>query len=244
MRKMPKERGILRLNLDAVERSLSGVQRDWHIIESELSNRSIGKKDAPFNSLLKERMIAAYNHLDTLLRDGVRPFSEESIMEMCRLNEYVHYGDDKSLRREHSQAIAANEEKYYRNIIPIVKWHKSHTKDAPHPLKVASEVYVAILGYPQLFIEGNHRTGSIIASWIDLYYGHPPFVLGSENAVSYFEPSAEIKFFADKSTWRGKAQLPKYNKIFKQFWEAHIDWQFVLNPGTDYVKEGTEQGKE
>ena len=114
MRKMPKERGILRLNLDAVERSLAGVQRDWHIIESELSNRSIGKKDAPFNSLLKERMIAAYNHLDTLLRDGVRPFSEESIMEMCRLNEYVHYGDDKSLRREQSQAIAANEEKYYR----------------------------------------------------------------------------------------------------------------------------------
>ena len=71
---MSKERQILRLNLDAVERSLAGVQRDWQHIEFELSKRSIGKKDAPFNSQLKERMIVAYNHLDTLLRDGVRPF--------------------------------------------------------------------------------------------------------------------------------------------------------------------------
>ncbi len=226
---MHKERRILRLNLGAVEQSLAGVQRDWQRIEFELSEKSIGKKDTPFSPQLQERMVVAYNHLDTLLRDGVRPFSEESIREMCRLNELVHYGDDKNLRREHRQAIEANEDKYYRNIRPIVKWHDSHTKDGPHPLKVASEVYVAILGYPQLFIEGNHRTGSIIASWIDLYYGHPPFVLSSENAVSYFEPSAEIKFFADKSTWRGKAQLPKYNKIFKQFWEAHIDWQYVLD---------------
>ena len=226
---MSKERIILRLNLDAVEQSLSGVQRDWHRIESELSDRSIGKKDAPFNAKLKERMLAAYGHLDTLLRDGVRPFSQDSIGEICSLNEFVHYGDDKSLRREYRQEIAANQEKYYHNIRPIVKWHDKHMKEEPHPLKVASEVYVAVLGYPQLFIEGNHRTGSIIASWIDMYYGHPPFVLSSENAVSYFEPSAEIKFFADKSTWRGKAHLPKYNKIFKEFWELHIDWQYVLD---------------
>lgn len=227
---MPKERRILRLNLVAVEQSLSEVQRDWQRIEFELSKRSIGKKDAPFNSQLKERMIVAYSHLDALLRDGVRPFSQDSIREICRLNEFVHYGDGKALRREYRQAIAANEEKYYRNIRPIVKWHDSHMKGEPHPLKVASEVYVAILGYPQLFIEGNHRTGSIIASWIDMYYGHAPFVLSCNNVVSYFEPSAEIKSFADKSTWIGKARLPKYNKIFKEFLEAHIGWQFVLDP--------------
>ena len=228
---MSKERRILRLDLGAIEQSLAGVQRDWQRIESELSKRSIGKKDAPFNSQLKASMIAAYGHLDTLLRDGVRPFSQDGIREICRLNEFVHYGDDKALMREYRHAIAVNEEKYYRNIRPIVKWHDSHMKGEPHPLKVASEVYVAILGYPQLFIEGNHRTGSIIASWIDLYHGHPPFVLSCENAISYFEPSAEIKSFADKSTWIGKARLPKYNKIFKRFWESHIDWQYVLNKG-------------
>ncbi len=225
---MSRERKILRLNLTAVESSLAGVERDWKRIEEELSKKSIGKKDTPFSPQLKDRMMVAYERLDLLLKDAVRPLSKESIEQMLRLNEYVHYGDDKELRREHRQAIAANEEKYYRNIAPIIKWHDSHMKREPHPLKVASEVYVAILGYPQLFVEGNHRTGSMISSWINMYYGHAPFVLSSKNAVSYFEPSAEIKFLADKSTWRGKARLPKYNSIFKEFWESHIDWQYVI----------------
>ena len=81
---------------------------------------------------------------------------------------------------------------------------------------------------PQLFIEGNHRSGSIISSWINMYYGHPPFILSYENAVAYFEPSAEIKAFADKSTWRGAIKLPKYRRSFKTFWESHIDPKYII----------------
>jgi hypothetical protein len=57
-----------------------------------------------------------------------------------------------------------------------------------------------VLGYPQLYIEGNHRTGSPIADWISVYYGFPPFDLPAENALAYFAPSIEIKQFANKST--------------------------------------------
>jgi hypothetical protein len=128
---------------------------------------------------------------------------------------------------EYIKAIEANAEKFYQNIEPIQNWYKQHQKRGNHPLKIAAEIYVSILGYPQLFIEGNHRAGSLIADWVTLYYGFPPFVLSSDNAIAYFAPSAEIKSFADKSTWRGRARLPKYRNSFLRFWENHIDSQYL-----------------
>jgi hypothetical protein len=54
-----------------------------------------------------------------------------------------------------------------------------HTRRGDHPYKLAAEAYLSIVGQPQLFTEGNHRTGSLIASWINLHAGYPPFVLWS-----------------------------------------------------------------
>lgn len=221
----------MRLNLTMVERSLTSVEKNWQRIDDELDRRKIGRKDTPFNSDIKGKMMSAYELLDKLLRKEVEPFSPASIGEICELNNLVHYGSNPRLRLEYHKAVVANSEKYNRNVIPIQNWYKKHMDQEPHPLKVAAEVYVAVLGRPQLFIEGNHRTGSIISSWISMYYGHPPFILGADNAIAYFEPSAEIKMFADKSTWRGRFRLPKYRKSFKKFWQDHIDWNYVVGQG-------------
>lgn len=225
---MSKEKDVLRLNLAAVDQSLLKVEKNWKEIDDELDLRKIGRKDTPFNAEVRARMMSAYGLLDDLLGKGIEPFSIESLEDMCELNNLVHYGLDFQLRQEYVKAIRANEEKFYRNIDPIIKWYKNHMKREPHPLKVASEVYVAVLGYPQLFIEGNHRAGSLIASWINMYYGYPPFVLSVKNAIPYFKPSADIKKFANRSTWRGRSRLPKYRKTFKEFWEKHIEWKYVL----------------
>ena len=225
---MGKEKDILRLNLVKVEQSLTSVEKNWKKIDDELDLRKIGRKDTPFNADIRAKMMSAYCLLDDLLGKGVEPFSIESLEDICELNNLVHYGLDSRLRQEYVKAIRANEEKYYRNIDPIIKWYGNHMKKEPHPLKVAAEVYVAVLGHPQLFIEGNHRAGSLISSWINMYYGYPPFVLSPKNAIPYFKPSAEIKKFADKSTWRGRSRLPKYRKSFKDFWEKYIDWNYVI----------------
>src|SRR5208283_5004059 len=131
------------------------------------------------------------------------------------------------LRLQFNNAIMANSQKFYTFIDPIEKWYRNHMKGEPHPLKVAAEVYVAVLGFPQLFYEGNHRTGVLIANWISMFYGKPPFVLSAKNAVAYFKPSAEIKRFANKSTWRGRSRLPKYRASFKKFWEENIDSKYI-----------------
>ena len=217
-----------RLDLECIDSSLKMVEMHWSQIDDELDLRGIGRKDTPFTSTLRLRMMSAFQYLDALLAQQIPPFSSESIGSMLILNERVHYGTDQQLIAEYTKAREATAEYFYQHIEPIQQWYERHTQRGDHPLKIAAEIYVSILGYPQLYIEGNHRTGSLIANWITVYHGFPPFVLSVDNAIAYFAPSAEIKSFADKSTWRGWAKLPKYRKSFLIFWERHIDSQYLL----------------
>ena len=220
-----------RLNLENVASSLQTVEMHWEEIDDELDRRGIGRKDTPFNAVVKMRMMSAFQYLDELLAQQMPPFSKESIKHMLALNERVHYGTDEQLRSEYATAIAATAERFHERIVPIRQWYEKHTERGNDPLKLAAEIYVSILGYPQLFIEGNHRTGSLIANWISVYHGFAPFVLSADNAIAYFAPSTEIKSFADKSTWRGQARLPKYRKSFTAFWEQHIDSRYLIQTG-------------
>ncbi len=217
----------LELNLEEIEKSLLKVEKHWEEIDDELDKLKIGRKDTAFDSKLRGHMMLAYHYLDSLIERGVKPFSRESFSEMLELNNLVHYGRNFRLRYEYGKAIRATSEKFYNQIEVLEGWYKKHRKNKDHPLKIASEIYVGIVGYPQLFIEGNHRTGSLIASWIDLYEGYPPFVLSPDNAIAFFAPSSQIKHFTDKSTWRGRLKLPKYKKSFKKFWEENIDKRYV-----------------
>ena len=216
-----------RLNLEAIDASLKTVEMHWTQIDDELDLRGIGRKDTPFNAPLRMRMMSAYRYLDDLLEQQIPPFSKESIVPMLVLNERVHYGTDQQLMSEYATAIKATTEKFYQHIGPIQHWYEQHTKRGNYPLKIAAEIYVSILGYPQLYIEGNHRTGSLIANWISIYNGFPPFILSVDNAIAYFAPSAEIKNFVNKSTWRGQSKLPKYKKSFLIFLESHVDSQYL-----------------
>jgi len=217
-----------RLNLERIGASLKTVEEHWQQIDDELDVRGIGRKDTPFTDTIRMRMLSAYEYLDDLLAQQMPPFSAESIAHMLMLNNRVHYGTDQRLMSEYAKAIEATSEKFHQHIGPIQNWYEMHQRRGNHPLKIAAEIYVSILGYPQLYIEGNHRTGSLVADWINVYYGFPPFVLSADNAIAYFAPSCEIKSFANKSTWRGQARLPKYRKSFLAFWERHIDGQYLL----------------
>ena len=217
-----------RLHLENIASSLQTVEMHWREIDDELDRRGIGRKDTPFNAVVKMRMMSAYRYLDVLLSQHIPPFSAQSIEPMLLLNHRVHYGTDQHLLAEYVKAVEATAEKFYHHIEPIQQWYEQHKKRGKHPLKVAAEIYVSILGYPQLYIEGNHRTGSLIANWISVYHGFAPFVLSADNAIAYFAPSTEIKSFADKSTWRGQARLPKYRKSFASFWEQHIDSRYLI----------------
>jgi len=223
-----------RLDLCEIDASLLAVEREWPRIDSELQQERIGRKD-PFTAVLRNNMLTAYAYLDELLAREIEPFSSACFEHILMLNDRVHYGTDTALMAEFTTAIASNAEKFNAHIEPIAAWYWKHSSQGDHPYKLAAETYVSIVGQPQLFIEGNHRTGSLIASWINMYAGYPPFVLSVDNAVDYFAPSAAIKQFANRSTWRGRQQLPKYRKSFRVFWEHHVDGKYVRSPDAQSV---------
>ncbi len=220
---------LLRLNLVKVEETLLTVKKNWKLIDEELDRKKIGRKDHPFDKTLMDRMMSAYSYMDHLLRKEHNIFQMQHLEEMLELNHRVHYGEDSRLRMEYHRAMQAAKDKFYNGVPVLQKWHRKHLqKKGDDPRKVASEIYVGIIGQPQLFVEGNHRTGSLIASWIDMRGGYPPFVLSPENAINYFAPSQRIKSFKPLTNWRGEKKLPKYHKVFREYWEMLIDEKYLL----------------
>jgi len=231
---MTSEHSPRRLNLDSIYRSLATVEDHWDDINNELDRLKIGRKDE-FLPVVRDNVFLAYIYLDNLLKRGVPPLNEDTLIELLEINEIIHYGADLELRHEYASAIGATVDQFFGQqatpgrVTPIYNWFKKHTAQDDKVTKLAAEVCMSIVGSPQLFIEGNHRSGNIIANWICAYYGQPIFVLSAENAIAYFAPASEIKHFDKRSAWRG-LKLPKYQRQFREFWEKHISQEHLLAP--------------
>jgi len=217
-----------RPNIKEIENSYLCVMENWQIIDDLLDRHKVGRKDTPFSKPLMDNLLSAWDYVDYLLKNQKHELlSRHGGPDMLEINHRVHYGEDYTLRDEYTKAIKATTEKFSKQIPYIRKYYKKHMKARDSTYKVAAEVFIAIVGQPQLFIEGNHRSGSIIASGINMAYEKPPFVLTVENALTFFAPAQAIKKFNKRSRWRSLTKLPKYKDNFKKFWEIHCDMQFV-----------------
>lgn len=219
-----------RPNIKEIESSYNEVLENWESIDDLLDKHKVGRKDTPFNGPLMDNLLTAWDYIDYLLKkqDYEGLLSRYGGADMLEINHRVHYGEDYVLRYEYKKAIKATGEKFSKQIQPIRKYYNKHMKDEQAVNRVASEVFIAIVGQPQLFIEGNHRSGSVISSWINMAHDKPPFVLTVENALTFFEPAQVIKKFNKKSRWRSITKLPKHKADFRKFWEKHCDMRFVL----------------
>jgi hypothetical protein len=212
----------LRLHFGRIEDELRDVQHHFPAINAVLNCR---RDD--FTDTVRQNMLAAYGFLDAVVDGNVDFFSREGLEALLQLNHLVLLGQGYDLVafRRH---ITATRQQFFKNfrtyVKPIRRWYRKHRTENPY--KVASQIYVGVLSQPQLFQEGNHRTGSLIASGLLLQNGCPPFVLSRQNAVAYFNPSSEIKF-TDKRTIRGKLRLPKYQRDFREFLERNVSLAYV-----------------
>jgi hypothetical protein len=220
--KKPKN---LRLNIDKIIDALLEVQEHFPEI-----NRRLELHREFLTDEIIQNMVAGYKFVDNLVAADVGLFSDLGLQYMLELNHIVLCGRDPKVRLEYTHHITETRQRFYQNVQPVKRWYKKHKNESA--LKVASEVYVGILSRPQLYIEGNHRTGSLIATYLLLTRGSPPFVLNVDNAVAYFQPSSQIKF-SDKTSFKGKLRLPKYEKAFKAFLEENLNEEFLVHPDID-----------
>jgi hypothetical protein len=204
---MPKPR---RLDLAAIEATLRTVQARFADINAMLTT----PRD-PLSDQVLEQMLLGYRHVDWLLAQRIDPFALGNSRELLELNFLVLCGRDAAARAECARLIQATETHFYSHsdggIESLILKVRSL---AGEPVwRRAAAAYIQILSRPQLFFEGNHRTGALVMSWMLAADGKPPFVLSVENAKAYFEPSTLVKN-ARKHT---PAMLLRRRRLVKRF---------------------------
>ena len=202
-----------RLNLPAIEASLREVQREFPRINALLHSRRDSMTDA-----VVQQMLAGYTFVDIAIRQQHDLFDMKNVNGLLELNHIVLCGLDPAVRKEHQKHLEATEQRFYDqegfDIGDILMWHHTHAHETPW--KRAAGVYVRILSQPQLYIEGNHRTGALIMSYLLARDGEPPFVLTVSNAKAYFDPSTLIKQ-TKKTPSALLAKLPHMKRRFATF---------------------------
>lgn len=198
------------LNLHAIEQALREVQANFPAINAQLQVKRENMTDT-----LVDNLLSAYSYLDILVEHGDDLFAARELAHLLELNHRVLCGAAPGIRREFHAHIVATQEKFYSHIGWLKEWYQRHRNDPVY--KRAAGVYVGILCQPQLFIEGNHRTGALIASLELLRAGKPPFVLDKNNALGYFNPSAVIKYSDRRKYWHNMFKISGIKKQFGQF---------------------------
>lgn len=214
-----------RLNLPAIEASLRRVQNEFDRINQQLSSQ----RD-PLSDTVIENLLAGYTYIDVLIEWNIDVFERGKHKYLLELNNIVLCGPDQTQRAEFNRHIEATKTRFYDEpgggIEDLIEWRASHLSDSVW--KLAAGAYVRSLSKPQLFIEGNHRTGTLLASYILLRAGKPPFVLTVENAAAYFEPSTVIRN-TSKSGPVGLFRLPGIKKCFAYFLEQQANPGYLIS---------------
>ncbi len=204
---MPNPR---RLNLDAIEASLRAVQADFDAI-----NASLTISRDPLTDEVVERLMLGYAYVDRLLARRIDAFELGNSPFLLELNYLVLCGTDAAIRLDCRQVLELTQQRFYTasggGIEGLVNWLQARKGDAAW--KQAAGAYVYILSQPQLYFEGNHRTGALVMSYLLARNGRPPFVLSVDNAKAYFDPSTLVKN-ARKHTLQLLLARPKLVKRF------------------------------
>ena len=217
-------RAAARLNLATIEASLRRLQTEFGRINAGLS----AHRDA-LDDRVVDNMLAGYAFVDELVAAGTDVFVHGHARHLLELNTLVLCGPSEERRRAHAGHLIATERRFYEEreagIEDVVEWYARHA-DEPAWSRAAG-VYVRMLSKPQLFIEGNHRSGMLVMSYILLRDGLPPFVLSVKNAAAYFEPSTAIRDISKHSP-ASLFRAPGIRRRLAALLREHSDPRYLL----------------
>ena len=209
----------MRLNPTAIEQTLRSLQREFPTINPQLRDR----RD-PIDDMVVANLMTGYAYVDELVANHTDILALGNLQHLLELNRRVLCGVDDAMRQDSAAHLRAAEERFYNapgaGIRDIVEWHAKH--HAESVWKRAAGVYIRILSEPQLFIEGNHRTGALVVSYLLMQHREPPFVLTAKNAQEFFDPSSMIKKI-DKREFLATFRIPHLKRQFARFLKQESD---------------------
>ena len=176
-------------DLDAIGRAI-GELTGWDSADDALAPAPTpGLEDA------EGRLLHGYALVDDLLANRRDLFAYGASHTLLELNHIVLCGTTPSRRAEFAAHIAATEQRFYddhaRGADPFYEWVDGNR--GRRPLAFAAGIYRRIVGAPQLFIEGNQRTATLVASYVLGRGGLPPLVWTRETFAVFASLSAQLK---------------------------------------------------
>lgn len=219
---------LARFDLRAIEECLQKTQAVFEVINDRLKVHRDRLDDE-----VVANMVSGYAYVDELIRDGNRnPFALGSLHELLEINRLVLCGPLASRRNAYAEHLKATERHFYDEreggVRDLVEWMEDHRRHGVW--ERAAGIYIRVLSKPQLFLEGNHRSGTLIMSYVLGRAGLPPFVLTPENAAPYFDPSTLITNTPKKSLTM-LFRMPSMKKHFAAFLKEQSNPAF-LSDGT------------
>jgi hypothetical protein len=185
----------------------------------------------PLDDEVLENMLEGYIKVDRLICEGVDIFAMGQLHQWLDLNATVLCGTDGAVRARHHRLLEATESRFYEQpnggIRDIMEWYALNRGKSVW--RRATGVFIRLLSDPQLFIEGNHRTGALVMSYLLGREGRPPFVLTAKNAREFFNPSSVIKK-TKKRSLSMQLKMPGIGRAFAEYLEAKANPSFLLSP--------------
>jgi prophage maintenance system killer protein len=217
---------ILQLNIDEIRSCLVDTQKNFSKINATLSVQRKPPSDEVINNL-----IGGYSKINEHLINGTDLFKMGNSELILELNHIVlYYHSDISVEEDTSQFKATKKHFYdtkNAGIGQLMEW-LAFNKNTNIWKKTAG-IFTHILSQPQLFLEGNHRTGSLIMSYLLMQEGLSPFVLSYENARHFFEPAELTKKRHKKTLIDEFIHLPKETRKFAKLLKTEQTKKFLLN---------------
>jgi hypothetical protein len=217
------ERRRYEISVGAVAASLYELQLEFPRINKRLLDRRDEMEDAVIANMLD-----GYGFINTVLENRLDLFAMGNLAHFLEMNALVLCGASAEARRDNAGLISATERRFYEQrhgaIRDIVEWYERHRGESIW--RRAAGVYIRVLSEPQLFIEGNHRTGALMMSYILTREGFAPFVLTAGNARAYFDPSTLIKK-THKQSIGMLVRMPRMKKRFADFLSKQADRTYL-----------------
>lgn len=211
------------LDLAAIEASLREVAQQF-----AHSNPHLACQRDSFDDVAVNHMLAGYAFIDELIERKVDLFAFGQLSLFLELNALVLCGRDEQMRSEAARHLSATDKHFFDNvdggIRDIIEWHALHADESPWMR--AAGVYIRMMSEPELFIEGNHRTGALVMSYLLVRGGQPPFVMTIDNAKDYLDWSAH--FTTKRKTGLAlRCQMPWLKRRFAEFLKTQADPKFL-----------------
>ena len=182
-------------------------------------------QDAP---TVARNMLTGYAYLDDLSSREQALLDFGHSTRLLELNTRVLCGTDSVCRAEFQSHLVATERHFYShtrgNIGEMMDWMASHRQ-----LPVwdrAAGLFIRVLRRPQLFIEGNHRTGVLMAGAIMMEDGLPPFVLRA-TCTDEFQALTDAVTSPRRNSWRTWLGFRSERRELAAFFQRESDSAYL-----------------